>query len=99
MYAVARPSASEDVYRAIADPTRRGIIDLLASRSRSAGELAASFSVCHSTVSEHLAILRRAGIVTYSESAGRRIYELTPGPLGEVAAWASSWSAQPTRRR
>jgi DNA-binding transcriptional ArsR family regulator len=90
---VTRPAASADVFRAVADPTRRGIIDLLAAGPRSAGEIAASFDSCQSTVSEHLAVLRRAAIVTYTEQSGRRIYELTPDPLGEIAAWASAWSA------
>jgi DNA-binding transcriptional ArsR family regulator len=92
MVVMARPAASDDVFRAIADPTRRGIIDLLVARPRTAGEIAASFASCQSTVSEHLAILRRASIVAYTEQGGRRIYELTPDPLGEVAAWSATWS-------
>lgn len=88
-----RPSASEDPFRAVADPTRRAIIDILAQGPRSAGEIAASFGTCQSTVSEHLAVLRRAGIVTYVQQGGRRIYNLSPSPLREVAAWSSAWSS------
>jgi DNA-binding transcriptional ArsR family regulator len=88
---MARPSASSDVFRAIADPTRRRIVDLLAERPRSAGEIAAAFDSCQSTVSEHLAILRRAGLTSYREQAGRRTYELTPGPLRDAAAWTARW--------
>ena len=91
-----RPSASEDPFRAIADPTRRAIIDMLVHGSRSAGEIAAAFGTCQSTVSEHLAVLRRAAVVTYAQDGGRRIYSLTPTPLREVADWASAWcSADP----
>jgi DNA-binding transcriptional ArsR family regulator len=97
---MARPPASEDVFRAIADPTRRGIIELLRERPRSAGEVAASFASCHSTVSEHLGILRRAKIVAYAERDGRRIYSLMPGPLEEVAAWSADFSrSSPGSRR
>jgi DNA-binding transcriptional ArsR family regulator len=91
---MARPLASADVFRAIADPTRRRIIDLLAEQPRTAGEIAASFQSCQSTVSEHLGILRRAELVTYTERAGRRTYELTPDPLREVANWAAAWRSE-----
>jgi DNA-binding transcriptional ArsR family regulator len=77
----------------VADPTRRAIIDMLAERPRSAGEIAASFGTCQSTVSEHLAVLRKAGIVAYAQEGGRRIYELTPSPLQEVAAWSRAWQS------
>jgi DNA-binding transcriptional ArsR family regulator len=89
---VPRPTASPDVFRAIADPTRRRIIELLAERPRTAGEIARSFDTCQSTVSEHLGVLRRASLVTYTEERGRRTYELTPAPLGDVANWSKRWS-------
>lgn len=92
---MARPRASEDPFRAIADPTRRTIIELLASRPRTAGELASGFATCQSTVSEHLGILRRAGLVTCTEQAGRRTYRLAPSPLAEVAAWSARYAAPP----
>lgn len=66
---------------------------MLRDRSRSAGEIAAAFGTCQSTVSEHLAVLRRAAVVTYAQEGGRRIYSLTPSPLREVADWASTWSS------
>lgn len=87
-----RPQASEDPFRAIADPTRRKIIELLAEHPRTAGELAGSFTTCQSTVSEHLGILRRAGLVSYTEQAGRRTYTLTPAPLTQVADWSTRHS-------
>lgn len=89
---MARPSASEDPFRAVADPTRRAIIDMLAAGPCSAGEIAACFGTCQSTVSEHLAVLRRADLVTFDAIGGRRIYRLTPARLSEVAKWASSWA-------
>ncbi|MFI6483790.1 ArsR/SmtB family transcription factor [Nonomuraea sp. NPDC050663] len=92
---MARPQAGEDPFRAIADPTRRRIIELLAEQPRTPGELAKSFTTCQSTVSEHLGILRRAGLVSYTEQAGRRTYTLTPSPLAEVAAWSASYARPP----
>ncbi|GLY63882.1 ArsR/SmtB family transcription factor [Amycolatopsis taiwanensis] len=88
---MARPTASHDVFRAVADPTRRGIIDLLAESPRTAGELAASFNSCQSTVSEHLRILREARLVSYTEDRGRRTYRLTPAPLRQLATWSQRW--------
>lgn len=87
-----RPRAGEDAFRAIADPTRRKIIELLAEQPRTAGQIAAAFTSCQSTVSEHLGILRRAALVTYTEQAGRRTYTLTPGPLTEIATWSTRYA-------
>ena len=86
---MARPSAAEDVFRAIADPTRRTIHDLLRERDRTAGELANSFDLCQSTVSEHLAALRKAGLVTFEEQGGRRTYTLRPERLRVVLEWVA----------
>lgn len=94
-----RPPASEDPFRAIADPTRRKIIELLARRPHTAGELARSFATCQSTVSEHLGILRRAGLVTFTEEASRRIYRLTPSRLSEVATWSSRYARPSAQSR
>jgi len=91
---VARPLASADVFRAIADPTRRRIIELLVERPYTAGEIASAFESCQSTVSEHLAILWRASLVTYMEESGRRTYELTPSPLQQAADWSAQWQSR-----
>jgi DNA-binding transcriptional ArsR family regulator len=93
---MSRPQASEDPFRAIADPTRRTIIELLSGRPMTAGALAKSFTTCQSTVSEHLGILRRAGLVSYTEEAGRRTYRLTPEPLSQVSAWVTRYRSAPT---
>lgn len=96
---MARPSAAADPFRAIADPTRRKIIELLAERPRTAGELAGDFTTCQSTVSEHLGILRRAGLVRSTEQASRRVYALTPAPLAEVATWSARYAQQPKNEK
>ena len=87
---MARPDAREDVFRAIADPTRRRIIELLAEQPRSPSQLTAAFNSCQSTISEHLRVLRRAGLARFTETAGRRIYYLNAAALDEVAEWADS---------
>lgn len=81
-----------DTYDAIADPTRRLIIDLLATGSRNAGSIAAEFSVSRPAISRHLRVLRESGIVTVEEQAQQRIYHLRPERLSEVAAWISRYT-------
>ncbi|RZQ60162.1 ArsR/SmtB family transcription factor [Amycolatopsis suaedae] len=82
------PTAT-DVYQAIADPTRRTILDLLAEGDRSAGTLAESFRMSRPAVSQHLKVLREAGLVSEQRSGRQRIYHLEPDGLAEVARWLS----------
>ncbi|HEX5401164.1 MAG TPA: metalloregulator ArsR/SmtB family transcription factor [Pseudonocardiaceae bacterium] len=80
-----------DVYAAIADPTRRGILDLLAEDGRSVTELAAPFHMTRPAVSQHLRVLREAGLVSERRAGRRRIYQLAPDGLREVDLWLSSY--------
>ena len=75
------------VFDALADPTRRRVLELLADRERSAGELAGEFSVSRPAVSRHLRVLRDAGLVQWREDAQRRIYKLRAEPLAELDEW------------
>jgi DNA-binding transcriptional ArsR family regulator len=77
------------VFGAIADPTRRDILDLLSREDLSAGELAERFPVSRPAISRHLRILRQAGLVRETRQAQSRIYSLDPQPLNEVAQWVS----------
>jgi DNA-binding transcriptional ArsR family regulator len=72
---------------ALADPTRRRIVELLADGERSAGELAGEFPVSRPAVSRHLRVLREHGLVSVREEAQRRIYALDPAPLAELDVW------------
>ncbi len=72
---------------ALADPTRREIVALLAAGERGAGELAAHFPVSRPAVSRHLRVLREAGLVRVRAEGQRRVYALDPGPLSELDAW------------
>lgn len=75
------------VFDALADPTRRRLLELLADRERSAGDLAGEFAVSRPAVSRHLRVLRDAGLVRWREDAQRRIYALEPQPLAELDEW------------
>src|SRR5215210_499604 len=76
---------------ALADPTRRRIVELLAEGERNAGELAAEFAVSRPAVSRHLRVLRETGLVDVRGDAQRRVYSLNPTPLAEVDEWLSRY--------
>lgn len=75
------------VFEALADPTRRRIVELVAERERSAGEIAGAFSISRPGVSKHLRILRREGILSAREEGTRRLYSLEPRSLEEIGGW------------
>jgi len=75
----------------LADPSRRQILELLAERERSAGELVAAFNVSQPAVSRQLRVLREAGLVKVRGEGQRRIYRLEPAPLAELDAWLSRY--------
>ena len=77
-------------YDAIADPTRRSVLRLLAERELTAGELAAAFTISRPAVSRHLRVLREAGLVRSRPHAQQRVYSLDPRPLEDVDAWLAS---------
>lgn len=72
---------------ALADPTRRRIVELLADGELSAGELASQFPVSRPAVSRHLRVLRESGLVSVRDQAQRRLYSLDPAPLAELDEW------------
>ena len=76
---------------ALADPTRRRIVELLADDERSAGEIASHFSTSRPGVSRHLRVLREAGLVDVRQEAQRRIYSLRPEALREVDEWLGEY--------
>ena len=76
-----------DTFIALADPTRRQIIESLANGETSFGTLADQFEMTRPAVSQHLKVLRDAGIVTARADAQRRIYRLSDDGLDEVDAW------------
>jgi DNA-binding transcriptional ArsR family regulator len=77
-----------DVFRAVSDPTRRQMLDLLRHRDHTATELAEPFAMSQPAVSQHLRVLREAGLVQVKKEGRHRIYRLDPLPLQVVFDWA-----------
>jgi DNA-binding transcriptional ArsR family regulator len=76
-----------DTLAALADPTRRRILEMLAQRELSAGEIAERFPVSAPAISQHLKVLREAQLVRVRVEAQRRIYELDPDGLAALERW------------
>src|SRR5437899_445410 len=77
----------EAVLRAIADPRRREIIRLVRFDEQSAGEIASHFDVSRPAISQHLTILREAGLLTERRDGNRRLYRARPEALDDVRAY------------
>ncbi len=91
-----RARASTDPFYAVADPTRRAILDRLRDGKAPVAALAEGFAMSRPAVSKHLRVLRDARLVRErpgGEDGRQRMYELTPGPLREVVAWAATYEA------
>jgi DNA-binding transcriptional ArsR family regulator len=81
-----------DVYSALADPTRRRVLDLLSRRERRAGEIARAFPrISQPGMSRHLRVLREAGLVRVRQDHRLRFYSLRSERLAEVDAWIAKF--------
>lgn len=80
-----------DVYRAIADPTRRAILDRLRSGPVPVNTLASDFSQSRPAISKHLRVLRTAHLVRERRCGRERRYYLEPEPLRDIAAWIEEY--------
>jgi DNA-binding transcriptional ArsR family regulator len=76
---------------ALADPTRRQILDLLREEPRSVGELATALDAAQPSMSKHLRVLREAGLVHVHPDAQRRVYALRPEGFAELEAWLAPY--------
>lgn len=89
--------SAETTFSALADPTRRAVLDLLRRGSQPAGQIASAFPVSRPAISKHLRLLRRAHLVHERREGRHRVYELNPAPLMAVDSWLeqyrSFWSA------
>ncbi len=74
----------EAALRAIAEPRRRRILELVSEQELSAGEIAARFDVTRPAISQHLTVLKGAGLVTERRDGTRRMYSARPEGLDEV---------------
>jgi DNA-binding transcriptional ArsR family regulator len=72
---------------AVADPVRRAVLQRLAHGPATTGQLAALFPISRAAVSQHLRVLREAGLVRSTSPSRQSPYELAPGPLVETEAW------------
>jgi DNA-binding transcriptional ArsR family regulator len=88
----------EAVLRALADESRRTVLETLADGPATAGELAALLPIARPGVSRHLRVLREAGLVEVRHEAQRRVYSLRPAPLAEIDAWLGRYRALWQRR-
>ncbi len=83
--------SSEATFQALADPTRRAVLDLLRRGSQPAGEIAGAFPVSRPAISKHLRLLRRAHLVQEHREGRHRVYQLNPEPLRAVDSWLDQY--------
>jgi DNA-binding transcriptional ArsR family regulator len=90
---VAQTSVGERqaTFRALADPTRRALIELLGTGEQSVMELVRWFDVSQPAISQHLGLLREAGLVTERRSGRQRLYQLRAQPLEQVYDWVAHY--------
>jgi len=85
--------SSETTFSALADPTRRAVLDLLRKGNQPAGQIAQAFPVSRPAISKHLRLLRRAHLVQERREGRHRVYQLNPEPLKAVDSWLGQYRA------
>lgn len=81
----------EAAFSALADPTRRAVLDLLRKGSQPAGQIASAFPVSRPAISKHLRLLRKAHLVEERREGRHRVYQLNPEPLRAVDTWLEQY--------
>jgi DNA-binding transcriptional ArsR family regulator len=89
---------ADSVFAAIADPTRRAILDQLANGPARVTDVAAPFAMSLNAVSKHIKVLEGAGLVRRTRRGREHTLELEPGPLREVVRWTSRYERFWTER-
>jgi DNA-binding transcriptional ArsR family regulator len=82
---------TEAAFHALADPTRRAVLDLLRKGRQPAGQIASAFPVSRPAISKHLRLLRRAHLVEEKREGRHRMYQLNPQPLKAVDSWLQQY--------
>jgi len=82
---------AEATFQALADPTRRAVLDLLRRGSQPAGQIAEVFPVSRPAISKHLRLLRRVHLVSEHREGRNRVYQLNPEPLRAVDSWIEQY--------
>lgn len=80
-----------DVFRALSDPTRREILELLRSGPRTSGEIAEKFSTSWATISRHLSVLKDAGLILAERNGQHVVYEMNTTVFQEVVESLIKW--------
>ncbi len=83
--------STETTFRALADPTRRAVLDLLRKGAQPAGQIADAFPVSRPAISKHLRLLRKAHLVVEQHRGRHRFYQLDPTPLKTVDSWLEDY--------
>jgi DNA-binding transcriptional ArsR family regulator len=86
-----RPVKQDRIFRAVADPTRRSILERLHERELSVLELGKPFRMTQPSLSKHLSVLRRSGLISARRSGRHRYYRLVPEPIEQIAVWAAQF--------
>ena len=81
----------EAAFHALADPTRRAVLDLLRQGIQPAGQIARAFPISRPAISKHLRLLRRAHLVHERREGRHRLYQLNPEPLKAVDSWLEQY--------
>jgi DNA-binding transcriptional ArsR family regulator len=81
----------EATFSALADPTRRAVLDLLRKGRQPAGQIAQAFPISRPAISKHLRLLRRAHLVNEHREGRNRFYHLNPEPLKAVDSWLEQY--------
>src|SRR6266496_1445546 len=87
----AKTSPADRVFGALANPTRREVLDLLLAGPRAVADIAEHFDMARPSVSEHLKVLLEAGLVTESRSGRQRYYAVRAEPLLDLRDWLSPY--------
>lgn len=90
---MSRVAAATDVFHAIADPTRRVILDRLKMGTAPVHELCTGLTISRPAVSKHLRVLKDAHLVRERRDGRERVYELDPTPLRDIASWIEGYRA------
>lgn len=88
---MSRHAASADIFMAIADPTRRALLDQLRSGEQPVKQLAEPFAMSLPAISQHLQILCEANLVQMRKAGRQRLYRLNPEPLKQISDWIAHY--------
>lgn len=88
---MSRAAAAADVFHAVADPTRRQILDRLKMGTAPVHELCVGLTISRPAVSKHLRVLRDAHLVRERRDGRERVYEIDPTPLRDLASWVEGY--------